>query len=432
MHIVLVHRKGPAQFRYLAQNLVEDGWKVTLITQSAESRIRGMKIITYAGGTAQEVPSPAAGSSLTLPHISAGSRVAEILNKIARQEGAPDIVLGHIAWGGMLFVKDALPDTPALGYCEYYFQPTGGDFGFDSSEHAGLRELQQMRLRNSTQLTTLEQLDGGISPTHWQRSRYPTVYRPRISVLHEGIDTARARPTGSASIELPNGSILRQGDSVVTFASRDLEPYRGFPQFMRAAAIIAKRNPQARFVVAGGDGVSYGKARDDGLNWREALMTEVDLAPDRIHFLGQVPHSSLMRLFQVSAAHIYLTYPFVLSWSFLEAMSCGCAVVASATAPVEEVVSDGVNGRLVDFWDPEQIAEATLDILSRPERFSSMRSSARQTVVSRYDLKSCLGQNRRLIESMVGHSHRRRPRTFEAETCVKIDMEKAARGIIRP
>ncbi|MXN64349.1 glycosyltransferase [Stappia sp. GBMRC 2046] len=405
MHIALVHRKGPAQFRYLAQNFAEDGWKVTLITQSAESRIRGMKIITYAGGTAQEVSGPAAGSSLMLPHVSAGSRVAEILSKIASREGAPDIVLGHIAWGGMLFVKDALPDTPALGYCEYYFQPAGGDSGFDPTESVGLRELQQMRLRNSTQLTTLDQLDGGISPTHWQRSRYPSLYRPRISVIHEGIDTNRARPDHSATFELPDGTMFAKGDPVITFASRDLEPYRGFPQFMQAASIIAKRNPEARFVVAGGDGVSYGKARDDGLTWREALMRETALPPDRIHFLGQLPHSSLMRLFQVSAAHIYLTYPFVLSWSFLEAMSCGCAVIASATAPVEEVVSDGENGRLVDFWSPQEIAETTLEILRHPGAFSRMRSAARQTVISRYGLMSCLNQNRKLIERMTGTRH---------------------------
>lgn len=431
MHIVLIHNKGPAQFRYLAQNFAEDGWKVTLITQSVESRIRGMKIIKYAGGTAQEVHGPAAGSSLVLPHVSAGARVAEILTGIARRDGAPDLVLGHIAWGGMLFVKDALPETPALGYCEYYFRPAGGDAGFDPREPVGLRELQRLRLRNSTQLTTLDQLDGGISPTNWQKSRYPSLYHPRISVNHEGIDTNRARPDDTATVALPDGTVFRKGDPVVTFASRDLEPYRGFPQFMRAAAIIAKRYPSAHFIVAGGDGVSYGKACNDGRTWREALMNETALAPDRIHFLGQVPHSSLMRLFQVSAAHIYLTYPFVLSWSFLEAMSCGCAVVASATAPVEEVVIDGVNGRLVDFWDPQEIAEATLDILSRPDGFTGMRHTARQTIVSRFELMNCLKRNRQLIERMIGRSRLRRLSIPHADAGASMERQKGSMRVVR-
>ena len=402
MHIVFVHRDGPGQFVHLARRLIADGWTVTLICEKLDRPVPGLRVLRYGGEAASTLrPDPAAGRP-SVPYVAAGRKVAEILEKLSRHGRRPDLVMGHIAWGGMLFVKDVLPDVPAIGFCEYYFQPKGGDIGFAPSETRTLQQRQTLRLRNTVQLASLEQLDAGISPTAWQKSRYPAEFRSKIIVQHEGIDTARARPDAMASFRLPDGRLISAGDPVVTFAARDLEPYRGFPQFMQAAARVLQHVPEARFVVAGGDGVSYGHGPAEGETWRDRLLSETGLSPERIHFLGQVPHRDLLRLFQVSAAHVYLTYPFVLSWSFLEAMACEAPIIASNTAPVQEVIRHGVNGKLVDFWDTGAIADEISAALRDPASRHAMRRQARQTVVSRYDLSGCVLRQQSLLRKILG------------------------------
>ncbi|WP_299472493.1 glycosyltransferase [uncultured Roseibium sp.] len=401
MHIVFVHRHGPGQFVHIARRLILDGWTVTLICESIDRPVPGLRVLRYGNGDTPRA-SPSGRKDTSVPYIEAGRRVAEILHRLSAHGNTPDLVLGHIAWGGMMFVKDALPDTPMIGFCEYFFQPEGGDVGFAPSENIDLAQRQTLRLRNAVQLSTLDQMDYGISPTRWQKNRYPSEYHSKIIVQHEGIDTGRARPDPLATFRLPDGNLLSAGDPVVTFAARDLEPYRGFPQFMRAAALVAKRIPRARFVVAGGDGVSYGSGPGQAASWRKLLEDETNLAPDRMHFLGQIPHRELIRLFQVSAAHVYLTYPFVLSWSFLEAMSCGAAVIASSTPPVREVVKDGHNGRLVDFWNVDEFAERVEEALHAPEKFQPLRSEARKMIVRRYDLNACCAKLQRLVSQVIG------------------------------
>ena len=410
MHIVFVHRDGPGQFVHLARRLISEGWSATLISQSVDRTVPGLKSIRYTDRPAPGTRSPQSGNRAHVPYVAAGRQVANILDHLARKGRKPDLIIGHIGWGGMMFVKDVLPDTPAIGYCEYYFQPQGGDIGFASAESVDLVQRQTLRLRNAIQLATLDQIDCGISPTLWQKSRYPAPYHHRIFPQHEGIDTNRARPDHLATLRLPDGTLLANGDPVVTFAARNLEPYRGFPQFMRAAALVAKRNPGVRFVVAGGDGNSYSRSQESGQTWREQLMPETGLSPDRIHFLGQIPHHQLIRLFQISAAHVYLTYPFVLSWSFLEAMACGAPIIASATAPVEEVVRDGSNGLLVDFWDEEEIAVRIERTLGRPSGLQQMRDAARRTVVSRFELNACVRKTQLLLQQVAaGKANAPRP-----------------------
>ena len=388
MHVVFVHRHGPGQFVHIARRLILDGWTVTLVCESADRPVPGLRVLRY--GNADAGATGSRGKNKTpIPYIAAGRRVADILSRLSHHGRAPDLIVGHIAWGGMMFVKDALPDTPVIGFCEYYFQSKGGDAGFAPADESSLERKQTMRLRNAVQLATLDQMDYGISPTMWQKSRYPAEYQSKIVTQHEGIDTARARPDPLASFRLPDGPLLSAGDPVVTFVARDLEPYRGFPQFMRAAALAGKQIPDARFVIAGGDGVSYGSGPQDGDNWRKRLLDETGLSPERVHFLGQIPHRDLVRLFQVSAAHVYLTYPFVLSWSFLEAMSCGAPIIASATPPVREVVSDSVNGRLVDFFDIDGFAARIEEALTSPDSFRPLRAEARRTIVARYELNGC-------------------------------------------
>lgn len=419
MRIVFVHRRGPGQFLHLAPHLAQRGCSVTLVGETISGAVPGVAVVRHR----VEPPSRAGEGfarhlSTTEQHVRIGHRVAETLAGLARREGAPDLVVGHLGWGGLLFAKDVLPEVPVLGYCEYFYRAEGGDVGHDPELPASPDDRRRLRLLNATLLLSLDAADGGVSPTHWQRSRFPTPYRRRIAVCHDGIDVERCRPDPAARFVLPDGRRLKPGDPVITYAARDLEPYRGFPQFVRALAEVLRRRPAAIAVIAGGDGVSYGRPPPGGGSWREAMARELaeagsPLDPARVVFLGRVPHARLIRLFQVSAAHVYLTVPFVLSWSMLEAMACGALVVGSATAPVEEAVADGRNGLLAPFFDHGGLADRIVEALDNGPSLAPLRACARRTIVERYALQRCLARQASLIDEILGVRRRRpaRPET---------------------
>jgi glycosyltransferase involved in cell wall biosynthesis len=232
--------------------------------------------------------------------------------------------------------------------------------------------------------------DRGVAPTEWQASRFPEPLRSKITVIHEGIDTDLVRPSARAEVRSRrNGLALRSGDEVVTFVSRNLEPHRGYHIFMRALPAILERRPNARAVIVGGDQASYGPPPASGKSWKQVMLDEVRNRLDlsRVHFLGRIPHHALVQLPQVSAAHVYLTYPFVLSWSMLDAMSAGALVIGSHTPPVEEVIEHGKNGILCDFFDTGGIADAVVDALANPERYNALRRAGRRTIEERFDLR---------------------------------------------
>ena len=225
-----------------------------------------------------------------------------------------------------------------------------------------------------------------------------------LRIIHDGIDTALVQPNPAATLTAPaaDGTLvsLQAGDEIVTYVARNLEPYRGFPSFMRSLPKVLGARPQARILIVGGDEVSYGTAPGDGRTWRQQLLGELQGSLDlsRVHFLGRVPYPLFLKVLQVSAAHVYLTYPFVLSWSMLEAMAAGCLVIGSRTAPVEEVIRDGENGLLVDFFKPEELAGKVIAALEAPGDFAAVRRNARQTVIEKYDLKRvCLPGQLNLI-----------------------------------
>jgi glycosyltransferase involved in cell wall biosynthesis len=398
MRVTFVHRHGPGQFGHLIARLAGAGHRVTFLCEKQAEPIPGARILTH------EPAAPRSGERLTRmadQHVVTGERVAELLARQSRQEGAPDLVIGHIGWGGLMFARDVLPSTPLMGYCEFFYRAEGADVGFDPADRIEAGERMRLRLRNSAQLVTLDQLDAAFSPTRWQRSLYPDAYRERIGLCHDGIDVEGCRPDAQARFTLPNGRVLAPGDPVVTFVARDLEPYRGFPQFMRAAALVARERPDVTFVVAGGDGVSYGRPRADGRTWREAMMAESGLDPARVVFLGTIPKADLVRLFQVTTAHVYLSYPFVLSWSVLEAMACGALVVGSATPPVQEVISDGVNGLLAPFFDEVALAQVIARAIDRRRpSLQSLRLAARETILARFPLDGCLSRQITAIERL--------------------------------
>lgn len=223
-------------------------------------------------------------------------------------------------------------------------------------------------------------------------------------MIHDGIDTERVKPDAKAVVRLArSGLTLKPGDEVVTFVARNLEPYRGFHVFVRALPEIQKRRPNAIVLIVGGDDISYGRRLPQGETWRRKMLGEVGDRLDmrRIRFVGRISHDDFVALLRVSAVHVYLTYPFVLSWSMLEAMSAGCLVIGSATPPVEEVIRDGDNGLLVDFFSPPGIAEAVDRVLRHPDRMADIRGRARRTVIERYDLRAvCLPRHIALVDTV--------------------------------
>lgn len=244
---------------------------------------------------------------------------------------------------------------------------------------------------------SLDLCDMTVAPTRWQRALHPRAYRDKIRVLHEGVDTQLMCPDSNATFVLPDGTNLRAGDPVVTYVARHLEPYRGFHTFMRALPAVLADHPTCHVVVAGGNGVSYGSLPVEAPDWKTQMLREVAVDPARVHFTGTLPYMAYRRLLQVSAVHVYLTYPFVLSWSMLEAMACGCVVIGSRTAPVQEVIQDGGNGVLADFFDHAALAAALGAVLHAPEAYASMRLRARETVIRQYSADAGTAGYRDLI-----------------------------------
>lgn len=406
MKLLLIHQNFPGQFKHLAQHLASDpSNQVVFITKRQDRDIPGVRRVSYQPRRKVQ-PSTHRYLRILEDGVLHGQVVAERAEALKRQGFVPDVVVAHPGWGESLYIKDVFPDTPLLNYFEFFYRGKGSDVGFNPAQPPNLDDLARIRTKNGINLLSLDGCDWGLSPTQWQRRQYPDCYRPMISVIHEGVDTDLVSPQADQSLNLARGGRLTQGDEIITYVSRSLEPYRGFPVFMHAVREICRRRPRAHVLIVGDDGVSYGGALPNGQTYRQKLLSEVELDLSRVHFLGRVPYPQFLSILRISSAHVYLTYPFVLSWSMLEAMSAGCLVIGSATPPVEEVIVDGQNGLLVDFFSPEQIADRVDEVLDHPNRMAALRLAARRTILSQYDLRAvCLPRQLRLIDDLVSGRH---------------------------
>lgn len=404
MRYLFIHQNFPGQFRHVAKALADDPAN-QVIGVGESDNLKGrpplhpkVRVLDYQphGRGSKETHHYLRDFE---GHIRRGQALVRLLLNLKEEGWIPDVVVAHPGWGEGLFLKDMFPEARHVQYFEYYYHGTGGDVGFDLEFPGTLDDQLRVRIKNSTQLQSLVGCDQGISPTQWQKSRYPEALQQKIQVIHEGVDTDLVKPDPGAWIEI-DGIRFHAGDEVVTYVARNLEPYRGFHSFMRALPRLQALRPNAHVLIVGGDDVSYGKRLPEGRTYRQLYCAEVrnQLDWSKIHFLGKLPYANYLKVLQVSAAHVYLTYPFVLSWSMLEAMAAGCLLLASDTTPVREVIEDGRSGVLVDFFDVEALAQRIAEALARPEQFRNMREDARQTIVAQYDLKTvCLPQIRAFL-----------------------------------
>ena len=402
MNILFIHQNFPGQFRHIAQALVNaGGHQIMSLCSETAPGLPGVQSIVYK---TERKGTPGIHAYMSGPeaHVIRGQSVARALLALKQQGYKPDAIVAHMGWGEALFPKDIFPEVPLITFFEFFYQVSGADVGFDPEYPIGLDDHLRVRIKNITNLVSLEAADIGISPTAWQRSLYPQEYQAKIRLIHEGINTGIAIPDASAVVELASGLKLTRADEVITYVARNLEPYRGFHIFMRAVDIILKRRPNCHILIVGGDDVSYGKKLPEGETYRERMLKEVDLDPARVHFVGKLPYQLYLNVLQISSVHIYLTYPFVLSWSMLEAMSAGCVVIGSATPPVQEVIQHGINGLLVDFFSPVQIADSVDTVLNDADKMQAIRIAARTTIIERYPLQKGIDAYLQVFKEAIG------------------------------
>lgn len=406
MKVLFVHQNFPGQFKSLAPALQKTSeFDVAALSMQPTAEWLGIPVTTHVparGGTTNIFPFAADFQTKMIRAASA----AEAAERLKMAGYVPDLIFAHPGWGESLFLREIWPTARQLHFLEFFYHSAGMDTDFDSEFSAiTLQDKMRIASKQAAPLMALEQMDWGVSPTQWQRSTYPIINQKNISVIHDGINTDVVRINKNVNITLRERGInLKSGDPVITFANRNLEPYRGYHIFMRSLPEILSKHPDAQVLIIGGDGVSYGAPPPPGVSWKQKFFDEVmhSIDKSRVHFLGNVPYNIFISILQLSAVHVYLTYPFVLSWSLLEAMACGCLIVGSKTAPVTEIIEDGKQGVLVDFFDSAALAQAVLEGLANPRLYDQMRLAARQKIIEKYDLsRICLPAQVNLIRRVL-------------------------------
>jgi glycosyltransferase involved in cell wall biosynthesis len=401
MNVLFVHQNFPGQFKHLAPALAKAGHRVEAMGIDGAG-LREIEMHRYR---------PARGSSPGIhpwatdfeTKIIRGEACAAAAARLKAGGFTPDVIVTNPGWGESLFLKDVWPRAKMLALIEFFYAARGLDCDFDPEfAKPTLANDARVRTKNANMLIALTSMDHGVCPTAFQRSTVPAMFQDRLSVIFDGIDTNVVRPDPKANLKVGDRT-LRAGDEIVTFINRNLEPMRGYHIFMRALPGILRARPNAVALIVGGDEVSYGAPPPAGKTWKQIFLDEVKERLDvkRVIFLGRIAYVNYLRVLQISACHVYLTYPFVLGWSCIEALSAGCVVVGSATPPVKEVIEDGKNGLLVDFLDTAKLAKTVVDALAHPAKYSPLRAAARSSAVARYDLASvCLPQQLQLIDKL--------------------------------
>ncbi len=409
MRILFIHQNFPGQFKDLAPALVIAGHDVTALCMldTAPSLWRGVKLLTYKARRGSTPGIHPWVGDIETKTIRGDACFRKCL--AMKTEGYhPDLVVAHPGWGESLFIKDVWPEAKLGIFCEYFYHHNGGDVGFDPEFPVmdPVGNVARLRMKNLNNLLHFDIADSGLSSSLWQADTFPEPFRSKISVIHDGIDTCAVCPNPDASLSVC-GRELQAGDEIITFVNRNLEPYRGYHIFMRSLPELLKQRTKALVVIVGGDRWSYGKKPPGDSSWKTMFIDEVrpKISDDqwaRVLFTGNIPYQQFVSLLQVSAVHVYLSYPFVLSWSLLEAMSAGCAVVASDTAPVREVIINGETGLLTDFFDTGELVRKVSMLLNDSSLRRTLAHSAREFILAHYDLhRICLPARLKWIHCLV-------------------------------
>ena len=405
MKILFVHQNFPGQFLHVAPALARRGHDVLALTVDTNPRKFDVNNARYQY-TGKDIKAETFGLAVRFAEASKrGADAAVTAAKLRNSGYQPDVILSHIGWGEGLFLKEVWPRAKKIVYAEFFYAPYGRDTNFDPEfQKDTLMGSIWIKARTASMAVDLSDADYAVAPTRWQASTIPGVDQSRMRVIHDGVRTDLITPNAQASFEIPEKNLtLKSGDEVFTFVSRNLEPYRGYHTVMRSVPKILRERRDAHVVLVGGDGLSYGTPAPGGKSWKETILDEVrdQIDPNRVHFVGFVDYARFVSLLQISRAHAYLSYPFVLSWSMIEAMSAGARVIGSNTPPVAEVIKHGENGLLVDFFDVEGWSNTIIDALARPERYAGLGAAARETAIKGYDLNSvCLPQMISFLESV--------------------------------
>jgi glycosyltransferase involved in cell wall biosynthesis len=403
VRFLFLHQNFPGQFKHPAPALAQRGHDVAALgLNKTDTPVPGVRHLVYPRETPfPEVPP----ESHLLAHVMneqswkllRGKAAADAMAALKHIGWTPDTVIAHPSWGEATFVRDVFPKSRVVLYTEYFFSANKPEWGFDANfqefSEPDLPTLERLRVKNMHLVQALSDCDASVAPTQFQKQSFPGWAQESMNVIHDGIDTGRFAPDRNARFQLPGGNELAPQDEVVTFASRQLEPIRGYHVFMRALPKLQKLRPHAHVVIVGGTQQGYGAPPPAGKTWKDVFLDEVrgDLDMSRVHFVGTLAHEQLTQLMQASSAHVYLTYPYVLSWSLMEALSVGCVVIGSDTEPVREVIRHGHNGLLTNFFDADALAQVTAETLARRSDLAAMRHAARQTIVDNYDLNTkCL------------------------------------------
>lgn len=406
MNVLFIHNNFPAQFSYAARALADDPkQKIVGIGAMGSRAVPGVRLLKYTLGKVDVSSTHPFARRFDL-ECHRAEQVLYTLTTLKSSGFVPDVIVAHPGWGETLPLRTIFPHARIVLYCEFFYGTEGRDVGFDPEfPETGADGHVALQLKNAATLLALADANSAWSPTSWQRSTFPAMYQSLIQVIHEGVDTRMIKPAADAVLRLPSGRELRRTDEVITFVARNIEPLRGYHIFMRALPYVMRERPLAHVLVIGSDRTYYGGQPPAGSTWKSLFFDEVRnrIDVDRLHFTGRLPYSEYLKALQISSAHVYLTYPFVLSWSLIEALSAGCVIIGSDTSPVREVIT-GENGMLVPFFDFEKLAERIVQVLARPRAFQPMRAEARRTAVEHFDLQRiCLPK----MLALIGDVHQR-------------------------
>ena len=423
MKYLFIHQNFPGQYLHFVQHLLKDRDNdIVFISEPNKNNLPGVRRVNY------QVPKPSPDAHSHALGYDLAARRAQVVRSMAlnlKTMGfTPDIIIGHHGWGELIDIVDVWPGVPVLGYFEFYYSPSGQDVGYDSEFPVGEEQYGRIRAMNVVNLLALALEQHGQTPTEWQRTRYPEWTRAPIKLLPEGarLDLCFPDPAARAAKFALGQFTVEPGDKLVTYVARNLEPYRGFHAMMRALPDLLRARPDVKVIMVGGDDVSYG-ARLAGGTWRELMQRELAGQYDesRVLMPGQLPYQDYLRLLQRSDVHVYLTYPFVLSWSLREAMACGCAIVAADVDPVREFITHGKTGLLTPGLDPQGISDRVQELLEDRKLAARLRRNAREFAERTLDVKAHLaafetrvaeltGRPVRMPELVAGEAPKRRRR----------------------